>query len=355
MIQQLNRWYQSFIIDSQRVYLAVLLATVFAVVIFLGDMLLPVIAGIVTAYLLDDFVVFMEHKGTSRRRAIALVFLIFMALMIMVFFGIVPLLYAQMAQLVQEMPNMMEQGQSALKRLPSHYPLITPVQIEEFIQSMSLEVRDVSRLVLSYFLSALPNLITFLLYLVLLPMLVFFFLKDKRMILEWVLGYLPNERGLVIDVLQETDRKIGGYLRGKIWEMFIVGAVSSLAFIAMDLNYPLLLGSLVGLSVIVPFIGAIVVTFPVVIIAFFQWGLSAELFYLVILYGLIQALDASVLVPLLFSGAVNLHPILIIVSVLFFGGLWGFWGVFFAIPLGALVQVVLTMWPRSVAEPHPAD
>ena len=82
-------------------------------------------------------------------------------------------------------------------------------------------------------------------------------------------------------------------------------------------------------------------------IAFFQWGWGSEFAYLIIAYGIIQALDGNVVVPLLFSEAVNLHPVAIIVAVLLFGGLWGFWGVFFAIPLATLVKAVLHAWPKQ--------
>jgi putative permease len=113
------------------------------------------------------------------------------------------------------------------------------------------------------------------------------------------------------------------------------------------LNYSMLLAVLVGLSVIIPFIGAAVVSVPVAMIAYFQWGWSSEFAYLLLVYGIIQALDGNLLVPLLFSEAVNLHPIAIIMSVLVFGGLWGLWGVFFAIPLATLVKAVLDAWPSS--------
>ena len=135
-----------------------------------------------------------------------------------------------------------------------------------------------------------------------------------------------------------------------MWEILIVGTVTWIVFEAMGLQYAMLLGVVVGLSVIVPYIGAAVVTFPVAIVAFFQFGASAYFAYIIIAYLVIQALDGNVLVPLLFSEAVNLHPIAIIVAVLFFGGLWGFWGVFFAIPLATLVKAVLNAWPSIQQE-----
>lgn len=122
----------------------------------------------------------------------------------------------------------------------------------------------------------------------------------------------------------------------------------------MNLNYAPLLAVLVGLSVIIPYVGAVLVTFPIIIIAYFQWGIGQEFFWTVGMYTLIQVLDGNVLVPLLFSEAVNLHPVAIIMAVLVFGGLWGFWGVFFAIPLATLVKALLSAWPRSPIVIEPA-
>jgi len=115
----------------------------------------------------------------------------------------------------------------------------------------------------------------------------------------------------------------------------------------MGLNYSLLLSFLVGLSVIIPYVGAIAVTVPIALIGFIQWGFVPKLGYMLIAYQIIQILDGNVLVPLLFSEVVNLHPLAIITAVLFFGGLFGLWGVFFAIPLATLVQAVLNAWPKA--------
>lgn len=141
------------------------------------------------------------------------------------------------------------------------------------------------------------------------------------------------------------DRQIGNYVRGKLTEIVIVGLVSWLAFSLMGLNFASLLAALVGLSVIVPYVGAVVVTVPVLVIGYFQWGYSDLFITLAVVYLVIQALDGNVLVPLLFSEAVNLHPVAIIVAIVVFGGFWGFWGVFFAIPLATLVKAVIDAWP----------
>ncbi len=181
----------------------------------------------------------------------------------------------------------------------------------------------------------------------LVPLLVFFFLKDKSQIVDWFTSYLPRERGLASQVWREVDLQIGNYVRGKFWEIVIVGVATYIAFAIMGLNFAPLLALLVGLSVIVPYVGVTVVTFPVAVIAYYQWGLTPDFAWLMAVYFVIQAIDGVVLVPLLFSEVNNLHPIAIIVAVLLFGGLWGFWGVFFAIPLATLVKAVLHAWPRA--------
>jgi putative permease len=184
---------------------------------------------------------------------------------------------------------------------------------------------------------------------------VFFFLKDKERIIGWIIAYLPRDRELTTQVWREVNIQIGNYVRGKIWEILIVGVVSYVTFALMGLQYAVLLATLVGLSVIIPYIGAAAVTVPIAAIAYFQWGWSADFWYVLVAYGVIQALDANVLVPLLFSEVVDLHPVAIILAVLVFGGIWGFWGIFFAIPLATLVQAVLISWPRKPHEPAALD
>ena len=148
-------------------------------------------------------------------------------------------------------------------------------------------------------------------------------------------------------IWHEMNLQMANYVRGKAIEILVVGLVSYVFFLFMGLQYAALLGLLVGLSVVIPYIGAMIVTFPIAAVGYFQWGFGSELLWLMVGYGIIQALDGNVLVPLLFSEAVNLHPIAIILAVLVFGGLWGFWGVFFAIPLATLVKALYNAWPRT--------
>jgi len=341
----LGQWFRRYFSDPQAVLLTVLLVVGFGLVMLIGDWLAPVLAAIVFAYLLEGVVRYLQQWGASRRNIVYLVFLIFLAFLLFLVFGLTPLLWQQAVALVDELPSYINHGQQLLMALPQHYPFISEEQVREVLQVLRIEITGLGPKLLSFSLASIPNIIIVLVYLILVPLLVFFFLKDKALLINWFIGFLPKERGLAREIWREVDQQIGNYVRGKFWEILIVGVVTFVVFSLLGLKYAILLAVLVGLSVIVPYIGAAAVTVPVAIVGYFQWGWSSEFVWLMAAYGIIQALDGNVLVPLLFSEVVNLHPVAIIVAILFFGGVWGFWGIFFAIPLATLVSAILSAWP----------
>ena len=339
-------WFKRTFSDPQIVVLTLILTVGFAVILTMGDMLTPVIASLVIAYLLEGLVVSFQGRGLPRTIAVWIVFLAFVLFVSMILFGLLPLLSRQVTELIQQLPNMVAEGQTALMQLPERFPdVISPQQVEDLLTGIRSEIVGFGQGVLSVSVSSVVGVLTLLVYMVLMPMLVFFFLKDKDTIIRWFNGFLPGERKLADTVWIEVDRQIGNYVRGKFWEIIIVWAASLLAFSFFGLQYAMLLAVLVGLSVVVPYVGATVVTFPVLAVAWFQWGWGQDFIWVTVAYLVIQAVDGNVLVPLLFGEVVNIHPIAIIVAILVFGGIWGFWGVFFAIPLATLVNAVIRAWP----------
>jgi putative permease len=329
------------------VILALLLLAAFMIIWLLGDILAPVLVALVFAYLLDGIVTAMQRYHIPRPLAATIVMLVFIFFCLLLLFGVLPLLSQQVTSLIRELPNMIAKGQEQLMQLPELYPAIfTPEQINELIASVRSQVGRFGQSFLSFSIASALNLFVLAIYVVLVPLIVFFTLKDKQLLIDWARGFMPTKSQLAEKVWSEADGKIANYIRGKFIEIMIVWLVSYVTFALMELNYAVLLSFLVGISVIIPFVGAVVVTLPIALIAYFQWGFSAKLGYLLAAYQVIQILDGNVLVPLLFSEVVDLHPLAIIVSVLFFGGLWGILGVFFAIPLAALIQAVLNSWPQ---------
>ncbi|MCF2861131.1 AI-2E family transporter [Pseudoalteromonas sp. Cnat2-41] len=353
MFEYVRSWYQRKFSDPHSVTLLLLLVAAFAILYFFGNLLMPALVAVVVAYLLDWPVARLQRLGLSRLLATVVVMALFCSLVIGSLFGIGPVLWQQTSNLVQEAPTMLEQGKHYLLHLPIDYPtLISPEQVRSVVSSVESKAVELGQTLVSFSLTSLKDLAAWLIYLILVPLLIFFMLKDKAQLVQSMSSLLPKQRRLIHQVWIEMNQQIMNYIRGKVFEIVIVGGVSFVVFTIFDLRYAALLGVLVGFSVLIPFIGAALVTIPVAAVALFQFGLGSEFWSVLVAYGVIQALDGNVLVPLLFSEAVDLNPVFIIVAVLFFGGLWGFWGVFFAIPLASLVRALINAWSSSADEPH---
>ena len=348
MFNFINTWYKRYFTDPQASLLVILLAFGLIILVTMGKMLAPLLAALIIAYLLEGAVSKLQAKDISRFISVNVVYSLFLVFMAFILFGLMPLLSKQVSQFFQEVPEMMRNIQGLLLRLPEQYPDLVS---EEYVWELNSNLRDsfsaLGQNVLSFSLASMPAVVTILVYLILVPLMIFFFLKDKVVVINWMASFLPKERHLVNEVWVEMDAQIGNYVRGKFNEILIVGIASYIVFVILGLNYAFLLAMIVGLSVLIPYIGAAIVTLPVALVGYFQWGLNADynFTWLMISYFVIQFLDGNVLVPILFSEAVNLHPIAIIVAILVFGGLWGFWGVFFAIPLATLVKALINVWP----------
>jgi putative permease len=350
VLQIFQKWYERFFFEEESILLLVILAVGLLLLLTVGDIITPVVAAIVLAYLMQGLSAWCTSHGMPQWMGVTISFLVFVGLFFGFLFLLLPLVWQQATTLLGELPRMFEELRVWVSVLPEEYPeLVTQEQVSELVALVQRRAAELGQSILSLSLASLPLFAVIVVYAILVPLLVFFFLKDRDEILAWMGGFLPRERPLLNRIWIEMNEQMSNYARGKLIEVLIVGAVTYVTFTLLNLNYAELLGLLVGLSVIIPYIGAMVVTIPVALIALFEWGLGSEFYTVMIAYLIIQALDGNVLVPLLFSEAVNLHPVAIILAVLFFGGIWGIWGVFFAIPLATLVKAVINAWPSPDA------
>jgi len=346
MLDIFRKWYRRYLSDEESVLLLVLLALALVLLTTIGDILAPLVAAIVLAFLAQGLTALLQRVGLPHALAVGVSFTVFAGIFFGFSLALLPLVWRQLVSLLNEMPAMLDRAQLFLNVLPERYPrFLSPQQLDELLALAQFEFAKQGQQMVRSSLASIPGLLTVLVYMILIPLLVFFFLKDKQEILDWLAGFLPDERPLLGRIWREMNQQFANYVRGKGLEILIIGAVTYVAFTWMGMNYAALLGLLVGLSVIVPYVGATLVTLPVVMVGFFQWGFSSEFYLMCGVYLTIQILDGNVLVPLLFSEAVNLHPVAIILAVLFFGGIWGVWGVFFAIPLATLIKAIINAWP----------
>lgn len=358
MFSVFGRWYERKFSDPDAAMLLLLLVITGLFLLIWGGLVTPVIVAVVLAYLLDWPVVKLEQFKIPRNWGSTLVLLTFFSVSVLVLFGLVPTIWKQGVNLVSELPDIWQKAQVWLLALPDSYPNVVKTdQIEELLVGVEDKLVLFGERIITASFSSIFGFAALLIYLILVPLMVFFMLKDKVQLVDQISHILPTQRRLIVQVGQEMNQQIVNYIRGKVIEIIIVGTVSVVTFLVMDLRYAVLLGVLVGFSVLIPFIGAAVVTIPIAAVALFQWGVSPQFWYLMVAYMVIQVLDGNLLVPILFSEAVSLHPLYIIIAVLFFGGLWGFWGVFFAIPLATLVKALANAWssPTLVEENKKAE
>lgn len=350
MLEMLLQWYRRRFSDPEAIALLVILLMGFGVLFFFHNLLAPLLVAIVLAYLLEWPTTRLEYLGCSRTLATTLILVIFIGVVLLLVLVVVPIAWQQGINLIRDMPNMLSKLSDFAATLPKRYPTLTDAGIiDAMAENIRTRMTTLGDSLVKYSLASLVGLLTLAIYIILVPLMVFFLLKDKQRLISTVQRILPRNRGLAGRVWQEMNQQITNYIRGKVLEMIVVGVVSYVSFLLFGLNYSLLLAVLVGISVLVPYIGAVMVTLPVVGVALSQYGLTTGFWSCCVIYLVIQALDGNLLVPVVFSEAVNLHPLVIILSVVIFGGLWGFWGVFFAIPLATLIKAVIRVWPDGGA------
>lgn len=355
MIRMIFNWFNQHFSDPQIVILWLILLGGFLTIFLLGEMLQPVFVGLIIAYLLEGVVNLMATIRIPRNLAVYLTFVLFIVCLVALVVGLLPMLSRQVGQLIQDLPELIANGQKQLMQLPHRHPeFISEAQLQQLINFLKSELTRLGQNALVFSVASLKNVITLLVYLVLVPLLVLFFMKDKDLILAWFRSFLPQNMDLATEVWTEVNTQVANYVRGKIWEIIIVWIADYVAFLILGLHFAMLISFFIGLSVLVPYIGATIITIPVVLMAFFQWGFDSHFVYTIIAFAVIQLADGNILVPLLLSEVVNLHPVAIIMAVLVFGGLWGFWGLFLAIPLATLVHAVIKAW-FSKARPLKTD
>lgn len=354
MLQLIRDWIDRYFSDPQILVLGFMLVLGFVFIFMFGGMLIPVFASAVIAYMLDGMVARLARFKVPRMLSVLIAFIVFLACLLLLIIFLLPLLSRQIAQLVQQLPMMMAAGQSELMRLPERYPdIVSQAQIKQVLDFIGAELTALVKRLLTLSIASVRGVISILVYLILMPLMVFFMVKDKQKILAWLANILPDNRLLASQVWREVNQQFGNYIRGKIWEILIVWSVSYVTFKLLGMQLTMLVSLMVGFSVLVPYVGVTVIFLPVALFAYFQWGLGNQFFYALIAYAIIQLLDGNLLAPLLLSEVVNLHPVAVIVAVLLFGGLWGIWGLFFAIPLATLVHAVMkALLNRRVAAPQ---
>ena len=350
MLEELNSLLKKVFSNEETLVFALLLTGSFLALFFLGNILTPFLISLIFAYLLIGMQSRMEQYGMNTLASLIFTYCFFLLVGVAMIVWLGPMVYQQLQSLILEIPKWVNSSMIFVQDIPQKYPdLISSDQITTFLQSLSGQVTSISQDFLKASIAGIQNTVTVAINLILLPILVFFFLFDREAIISGFLAILPKDRDMLKNVWVEMNDQLSNYARGKAIEIVIVGVAAAIIFIFFGLQYIALLSVLVGFSVLIPFLGAFIVTIPVVAIGLLQFGLTFDFWLLLGAYIILQILDGYLLVPILFSDAVKLHPVIIMLAVFVFGSMFGFWGVFFAIPIATLIKAIWNSWPENSA------
>ncbi len=378
MFRLFKNWYHNHFSQPGTVEFALVLVVGFILVYFFMWLVGPLVVALCLAYILDWAVCALIRRFKLKRTtAAAVVMVLFISLAVLALILLVPQLIRQGAQFYNAMLALSQDAAaseltlsgrdvdaylaawlySLIENLPD--PLPSMLSREDLhAAAAALRTQFISytaNLMRTQLMPSVVNVFTYLMYFIIVPIFTFLMLRNKEQLQQRFLTYiLPNNQVLIKEFWPAISRQIAGYIRGKVLHIIIITCVNTLAFRLFSLNYAVLLGVGVGLSVVIPYVGAVIIALPVIFVAVFQFGFTLTLFWLLLIYLIIQLLDSNVLTPMLFSKAMNLDAFSILAAILIFGGLWGFWGVFFAIPLATFIKTLIVRWPSAAYPSAPA-
>lgn len=313
----------------------------------LAPVLAPFLVGALLAYLGDPITDKLEARKLSRTLSVSIVFGVMLLFGLLVLLIILPMLQEQLFALFRRLPQIIHWLQADL--LPAMAGLLG-VQIEtvelELIQSKLAEnwrdVGNVVGLILGKVGQSGQIFLTWLAYLVLVPVVTFYLLRDWDILVEKTHGLLPPRYAkTIVRLTKECDSVLAEFLRGQLLVMLALGCIYSIGLFMVGLEFALLIGMMAGLVSFVPYLGAIVGIGVAGIVGFMQFQDVIHLVLIGIVFAVGQAIEGMLLSPLLVGDRIGLHPVAVIFAVMAGGQLFGFFGVLLALPVAAVIKVLL--------------
>ncbi|MDN7140977.1 AI-2E family transporter [Pseudomonas sp. JQ170] len=335
-------------IDMRRwVWLGVALLCA-ALLYWLHPILSPFLVGILLAYLADPLVDRLERAGLSRTWGVVVVFALFTLLFTLLLLVLVPMLAKQLVRLYELAPQMLDWLQhEALPFIQARLGLSEGFwkfdKIKAAISGHMGQTSDIVGMILSHATASGLALLAWLANLVLIPVVSFYLLRDWDLMMAKIRGLLPRQReAQAVALAGECHEVLGAFVRGQLLVMVALGVIYASGLMLVGLELGLLIGVLAGLAAIVPYMGFIVGIGAAMIAGLFQFGGDPyPLLGIAAVFMVGQALEGMVLTPLLVGDRIGLHPVAVIFAILAGGELFGFTGVLLALPVAAVIMVLL--------------
>lgn len=324
-------------------WMALLVITA-CLIYLLSPVLTPFLAGAILAYIADPLADRLELRGLSRNRAVLIVFLLLSLAGLTLLFILVPLIQQQLALFIAKMPHylnwLQQEGIPALQQsLP--FGLDFNVLLEQLRQQIEGSGKAVFSII-SHISQSGITLLGWLANLILIPLVSFYLLRDWDTFIAHIHRLVPRKYAALVGTLaHDSDDVLANFFRGQLMVMSILALIYTIGLWLIGLEFALLIGLLAGMVSFVPYLGLIVGMVIAAVAAVMQFHELMPLLYIAAIFGGAQLLEGFVLTPLLLGDKIGLHPVVVIFAVLAGGELFGFFGMLLALPVAAVVMVLL--------------
>jgi predicted PurR-regulated permease PerM len=326
---------------------AVAAAVVFALALYwLGPVLTPFLVGAILAYLGTPLVDATERRGVHRAVGTTLTVLLFGIAIAGVLFVLVPLVQSEVGLVMKRLPDVLALiSERLLPWLQERFGIAIALDfatVRAVIADNLESVRDVGLRVLAGVQRGGALILAILINLALIPVVMFYLLRDWNRIVERIDDLLPRRwEGKVRQIAREIDQVLAEFLRGQLMVMVVLAVYYAIALSLVGLDHAFAIGILTGLLVFIPYVGfglGLVLGIVAALLQFSGWPFFLSV---VAVYGVGQLVENYVLIPYLVGDRIGLHPLAVIFALLAFGQLFGFAGVLLALPVSAALLVAL--------------
>ncbi|MCB1601026.1 MAG: AI-2E family transporter [Xanthomonadales bacterium] len=323
----------------------------------LGPVLTPFAMAALLAYLGDPLVDRLQSRGLGRSAAVTIVFAVMTLLLLLLPLILIPLLEAQISTLVEKLPLYIGWIRERLmpflvEHLGVDPELFSTDQIVAMLKSHWQQAGGIAATVIASVSKSGLAIIGWIMNLLLIPVVSFYFLRDWDLMIERVRELLPRTvEARVVNIARQSDEVLSAFLRGQIAVMLALGLIYSFGLWLAGLKLAFLIGMSAGLLSFVPYLGSILGVGGAVIAALVEHRDLIHVVYVLAVFGVGQTLEGFVLTPWLVGDRIGLHPVAVIFAILAGGQLFGFIGILLALPVTAVLMVVL----RHVHEQYVAS
>ena len=327
---------------------------------FLGlvsSILTPFIASMLIAYFLDPLTIKLERLGIKRNWTVSIIVGSFFSLLTVGLFQLAPVLFEQIQQFVQALPKYENYvTTTVLVKVDNYLSTINPQlagELKEHVSSFSTKFFEYIVVIISSIFNSSLAILNIIALIFFTPILVFYLLRDWKSVEKNLKKLLPrNKKSLILEQFRQIDEVLSAYIRGQIMVCLILSIFYVISLSILGLNYSLLIGIIVGFLTIIPYLGLLLGGAICVVVALLQFNEPYYVYAALSIFLVGHLIESCIITPKIVGEKIGLHPVWIIFAIMAGGELFGFWGVFFAIPIAAIIGVIFRSLVRIYLSSH---